>query len=54
MRDGETLTRSLQFETPAEELLPALLGSARALTVAGDDGRILGIVTRDALVRALS
>ncbi len=41
-------------ETPVEELLPAILASARPLAVVSEEGRVLGIVTRDALVRALA
>ncbi len=46
-------------ETPVEELLPALLGSARPVAVVGEDGageegRVLGVVTREALVEALA
>jgi CBS-domain-containing membrane protein len=41
-------------ETPAGELLPALLGSARPVAVVGGEGRALGVVTRDALIRALT
>lgn len=52
MREGEAAGPDVSAETPIQELLPMLSENVPALTVR-EDGRVLGVVTRDTLLQRL-